>query len=36
MDVNKFYQLLFELIAEQEQIKIEYEVINNSEKVSNG
>lgn len=35
MDVNKFYQLLFELIAEQEQVKIEYEVIKNDEKVSN-
>lgn len=35
MDVNKFYKLLFELIAEQEQVKIEYEIINTNEKVSN-
>ena len=35
MDVNKFYKLLFELIAEQEHVKIEYEVIKNNEKVSN-
>jgi len=35
MDANKFYQLLFELIAEQEQVKIEYEIINTNEKVSN-
>lgn len=36
MDVNKFYQLLFELISEQEHVKIEYEVINATENVSNG
>lgn len=35
MDVNKFYKLLFELISEQEHVKIEYEVIKNDEKVSN-
>lgn len=35
MDVNKFYKLLFELIAEQEHVKIEYIVIKNNEIVSN-
>jgi hypothetical protein len=34
MDVNKFFSLLFELIAEQEQVKIEYQLININE-VSN-
>lgn len=31
MDINNFYKLLFELIAEQEEIKIEYQVIKTSE-----
>ena len=35
MDVNNFYKLLYELIAEQEQVKIEYEIIKSSEIVSN-
>lgn len=35
MDVNKFYKLLYELIAEQEQVKIEYEIVKSSEIVSN-
>lgn len=35
MDVNKFFKVLFELVAEQEQIKIEYQVIKKPDKVSN-
>ena len=35
MDVNNFYKLLYELIAEQEQVKIEYQVIKKNEEVSN-
>lgn len=35
MDVNNFFKILFELIAEQEQVKIEYHVIKISDKVSN-
>mgnify|MGYP003288083056 CR=1 FL=1 len=35
MDVNKFFSLLFELIAEQEQVKIEYQVIKTNDNVSN-
>lgn len=35
MDVNNFFKILFELIAEQEQVKIEYQVIKISDKVSN-
>jgi hypothetical protein len=35
MDVNNFYKLLYELIAEQEQVKIEYEIVKSSEIVSN-
>lgn len=34
MDVNKFFKILFELIAEQEEIKIEYQ-IKNIKEVSN-
>lgn len=34
MDPQKFYDLLFKLYAEQEQIKIGYKVIKNGEKVS--
>lgn len=34
MDPQKFYDLLFKLYAEQEQIKIEYKVIKNGENVS--
>lgn len=35
MDVNNFFKILFDLIAEQEQVKIEYQVIKNTDKVSN-
>ena len=35
MDVNNFFKILFDLIAEQEQVKIEYQVIKISDKVSN-
>ena len=35
MDVNKFFKILFELIAEQEQVKIEYQLIKNTDNVSN-
>lgn len=35
MDVDKFFKILFELIAEQEQVKIEYQLLKNNEKVSN-
>lgn len=35
MDVNNFFKVLFELIAEQEQIKIEYEIFKINDKVSN-
>ena len=35
MDVNNFFKVLFELIAEQEQIKIEYEIFEINDKVSN-
>jgi len=35
MDVDNFYKILFELVAEQEEIKIEYQVIKNNDKVSN-
>lgn len=35
MDVDKFFKILFDLVAEQEQVKIEYQVIKNVDKVSN-
>lgn len=35
MDTEKFFKILFELLAEQEKIKIEYQVIKNVDKVSN-
>ena len=35
MDVNNFFKILFELVSEQEQIKIEYQIIKNEDKVSN-
>lgn len=35
MDVNNFFKVLLDLVAEQEQLKIEYEIINTNEKVSN-
>lgn len=35
MDVNNIFKVLFELIAEQEQVKIEYQVFKNGNKVSN-
>ena len=35
MDVDNFFKILFELVAEQEQVKIEYQVLKNNEKVSN-
>lgn len=35
MDVNNFFKVLFELIAEQEQVKIEYQILKNTDKVSN-
>ena len=35
MDVNNFFKILFELVSEQEQIKIEYQIIKNDDKVSN-
>lgn len=34
MDVNNIFKILFELIAEQEQVKIEYQ-IKNIKEVSN-
>ena len=34
MDLNKVFKILFELIAEQEQVKIEYQ-IKNIKEVSN-
>lgn len=34
MDPQKFYDLLFKLYAEQEQIKIEYKVIKAVQNVS--
>lgn len=34
MDPQKFYDLLFKLYAEQEQIKIEYKVIKTVQNVS--
>ena len=35
MDVNNFFKILFELVSEQEQIKIEYHIIKSEDKVSN-
>lgn len=35
MDVDNFFKILFELVSEQEQIKIEYQIIKNDDKVSN-
>ncbi len=35
MDVNKIFKILIDLVAEQEQLKIEYKIINTSDKVSN-
>lgn len=35
MDVDKFFKILFELIGEQEKVKIEYQIIKNDDKVSN-
>lgn len=35
MDVNKFFKILFDLIADQEQVKIEYQIIKSNEEVSN-
>lgn len=36
MDPQKFYDLLFKLYAEQEKIKIEYEIKNMTPEVSKG
>ena len=35
MDVNKIFKILIDLVAEQENLKIEYKVINTIDKVSN-
>ena len=35
MDVDNFFKILFELVSEQEQVKIEYQIIKNKDKVSN-
>lgn len=35
MDINNILKILFDLVAEQEQLKIEYQVIKNTDKVSN-
>lgn len=35
MDVNKIFKILIDLVAEQEQVKIEYKIININDKVSN-
>lgn len=35
MDVDNFFKILFELVSEQEQVKIEYQIIKNEDKVSN-
>ena len=35
MDVNNILKILFDLVAEQEQIKIQYQVVKNTDKVSN-
>lgn len=35
MDVDNFFKILFELVSEQEEIKIEYQIIKNDNKVSN-
>lgn len=35
MDVNNFFKVLLDLVAEQEQLKIEYQVIKINDNVSN-
>ena len=35
MDVDNFFKILFELISEQEQVKIEYQIIKSVNEVSN-
>ena len=35
MDANNILKILFDLVAEQEQIKIQYQVVKNTDKVSN-
>jgi hypothetical protein len=35
MDVNKIFKILIDLVAEQENLKIEYKVINTIDKFSN-
>ena len=35
MDVNKIFKILIDLVAEQENLKIEYKVIHTIAKVSN-
>ena len=35
MDVDNFFKILFELIGEQEQVTIEYQIIKSVDKVSN-
>lgn len=35
MDVDNFFKILFELIAEQEKVKIEYQILKNTDNVSN-
>lgn len=35
MDVDNFFKILFQLVSEQEQVKIEYQIIKNEDKVSN-
>lgn len=35
MDINNILKILYDLVAEQEQLKIEYQVIKNADKVSN-
>lgn len=36
MDIEKFFDLLFKLYGEQENLKIEYELIFLDQNVSNG
>lgn len=36
MDIEKFYELLFKLYGEQENLKIEYEIFYLDQNVSNG
>lgn len=35
MDINNILKILYDLVAEQEQLKIEYQVIKTADKVSN-